>query len=554
MKERISARKELFCAILFVGFLSCIFAPFEIYTINSQDLWFSLKDFWYIPLACGIFAMTAAALMGCLLKGKLLKIYTAVIFGTGICIYIQGNFLNLKLGMMTGASIDWTQYRGRLIFDVLFWIILICICIVLCLRNGKYIQKIIMGVSLFLTAVLFVTLAVLVVPCLRENKTPACGYPTDKNLTALSGDTNVLVFVLDYYDVDFFKQALEEVPEFEEQLDGFVWYDNFAGCYCNTQYAIPFMLSGRYYPLADVPAYLDTLCAEEVYWDALIQNGYEMSLYSNSDLIPERAGANAVNFVKTDFKIANHKAFTVLLYRLVMCKYFPDIVKPYVWLYGYEFDHRRQLQCEDHYYTPENLTLVDYLDRQPVTADADCPQFKFIHVSGVHAPHAIDEWGHRTEETGDENTSIKGSLRLVFRYLDEMESLNIYDNTAVIITADHGRFTADCTSPVFLVKPRSARGRLKSDHTPASQVDLGATILDLADIDTDAYGVSVFDTDGENSKKRYYYKTIKVAAEITGKSPENMIEYEVDHAGISLENFYLTGVEYDANGKIQNDK
>lgn len=32
-----------------------------------------------------------------------------------------------------------------------------------------------------------------------------------------------------------------------------------------------------------------------------------------------------------------------------------------------------------------------------------------------------------------------------------------------------------------------------------------------------------------------------------------MFEYEVDPAGISLENFHLTGVEYDANGKIENE-
>lgn len=553
MKERIRTRKELFCAILFLGFISCIFAPFELYALNSQDLWFSLKDFWYIPLACGVFAMAVSALLGYFLKGKLLKIYTAVIFGFGICIYIQGNFLNLKLGLMTGADIDWTQYTGRFILDALFWIILICISIVVYLRWGKYIQKIIAGVSLFLTAVLFVTLVILIVPCLKENKVPECGYPTDKNLTTLSSDTNVLVFVLDYYDVDFFSQVIKDVPEFEEQLDGFTWYDNFSGCYCNTQYAIPFMLSGRYYPLADVLSYLDTLCEEDVYWDALIHNGYEMSIYSSSELIPERAGANAANFVKADFKIANHKAFTVLLYRLVMCKYFPDAVKPYVWLYGFEFEHRRQLQCEDHFYNPENLTLVDYLDRQPVTVDAECPQFKFIHVSGAHPPYSIDEWGRRTEEPSNADNCIKGSLRLVLRYLDEMETLNIYDNTAVIITADHGQFTADCTNPVFLVKPCSARGRLKSDHTPASQVDLGATILDLANIDTNAYGISVFDTDGENSKKRYYYKTIKVEAEITGKSPEKLIEYEVDPTGILLENFHLTGTEYGPDGKIPNN-
>lgn len=551
VKERISARKGLLCAILFLGFISCIFAPFELYAINSQEFWFSLKDFWYIPLACGVFAMIAAAMIGFFLKGKLLRIYTAVIFGTGICIYIQGNFLNLKLGLMTGTDIEWSQYTGRMILDVVVWIVIICVFIILCLRDGKYIQKIIAGVSLFLTAVLFITLIVLITPCLKENKVPECGYPTDKNLTRLSSDTNVLVFVLDYYDVEFFRQVLTEVPEFEEQLDGFVWYDNFAGCYCNTKYAVPFMLSGHYYPMADATAYLDALCEEDVYWDALLQNGYEMGLYSSSELIPERAGANAANFVKTDFEIADHKAFTVLLYRLVMCKYFPDVVKPYTWLYGYEFEHRRQLRCEERYYTPENLTLVDYMERQPVTVDAEYPQFKFIHVSGAHPPYGIDEWGQRTEEESDESKCIRGSLRLVLRYLEQMEALDVYDDTSVIITADHGRFTADCTSPVFLVKTRAARGRLISDHTPVSQVDLGSTILDLADIDTDMYGISVFDADDQTNRKRYYYKTIKTVSEMNGRSLEKMIEYEVDSEGISLENFHLTGVEYDAEGNLR---
>ena len=551
MKKRISDRRSLFCAILFLGFVSCIYAPFELYTLNTEDLWFSLKDFWYIPLVCGAFAMITAALLGLLLSGTLLKIYTGIIFGTAICIYAQGHFLNLKLGEVTGDSIDWSQYKGRMILNLLLWVFIICVITAFCIWGKKYVSKIITGVSLFMTAMLFVTLIVLIVPCLTENKKqPEQGYPTNKDLTSLSDDTNVLVFVLDRYDVNFFKEALKEVPEFEEQLDGFIWFDNFAGCYISTIWAIPFMLSGNYCLQGNAYAQVNTACADKVYWDELIDSGYEMSIYTQSELIPPRAAENSVNFVKADFVISDHKAFTVLLYKLVMCKYFPDIVKPLTWLLPYDFEARRRLESVHRVYTAENLMLVDYLDDQAMSANAEHPQFKFIHVSGAHPPYTIDEWGQRPKDGNIEEGAIKGSLRLVLRYIEEMKALDIYDDSVIIITADHGDSTDDyCTSPVFLVKPRDSHGPLTVNHTPSSQSDLGATILDLAGVDTDLspYGVSVFDEAGERKKKRYYYISDSTAPNIVGKSQYILTEYEVDPEGISLENFHLTGVEYGPN-------
>ena len=59
MRQRIADRKALFFSIFFTGFISCIYAPFELYALNTQDLWFTLTNFWYIPLACGAFAMMA---------------------------------------------------------------------------------------------------------------------------------------------------------------------------------------------------------------------------------------------------------------------------------------------------------------------------------------------------------------------------------------------------------------------------------------------------------------------------------------------------------------
>ena len=551
MKEIITERKPLICAVFFLGFSSCIFAPFELYALNTHDLWFSLKDFWYIPLLCGAFAIIAAVILGLLLRGKLLKAYTGIIFGAGLCVYIQGNFLNLNAGRIMGDAVDWSQYSGRMAGNLLLWILMICLITALSVRGGgQAFGRVITGVSLFLTAVLAVTLVVLLVPCIDESaKYPEYGYATDKDLLSLS-DSNVLVFVLDKYDINYFRQALEEVPEFEEQLDGFTWFDNYAGCYSYTNLAVPFMLSGNYCRQADPYTQISIDAENRVYWDELIENGYEMSLYTPSELVPPRAGENAINFVNADNVISDHKAFTVLLYRLVMCKYFPDIVKPAVWLQPYEFEARRHLDSAYRLYAAENIVLADYLDQQEMTSGAEHPQFKFIHVSGAHPPFSIDEWGCRTEEADKvEEGAVKGSLRLVLRYMDEMKKLGIYDHSAIIITADHGDFAVDFSSPVFLVKPCGAHGSLEVSHTPASQADLGATILDLAGLreNLDAYGVSVFDESGERAKKRYYYTdTESSVTDINGERLHILTEYEVAPGDISADNFLPTGVTYGA--------
>lgn len=551
MKRMLIERRTLLWVILFLGFTACIYAPFELYALNTEDLWFSLKQFWFIPLACGLTAILVAEAIGMLLKGKILRIYEGLLFGFGISVYIQGNFLNLKLGTMTGVEIDWSQYYGRLLINLMIWILLIGVAIFFSLQNKRQIRKVMAGISLFLTSVQLVTLVILLAPCIGENKSSECGYPTDKNLTTLSKENNILIFVLDKYDNDFFKVALEEVPELEEELDGFTWFTNYAGGYANTRFAIPFMLSGNYCLQGNPYAWRDSSCEEVVYWDELLKNGYEMSVYAETEMVPARVEKNSINYEKTDFKVANHKMFTVVLYRFVMCKYFPDIVKPFVWLNGYEFSDRRKLDSEYNDWSPRNLALVDYLNKEGVNSEAERAQFKFIHISGVHEPFDIDEYGNRIEGQSDELSCIKGSIRLVQRYMREIEELGIYDNSAIIITADHGTWSSQPTNPVFLVKPFNARGRLQTNNAPVSQIDLGPTILDLAGLKEESkhYGISVFDVKDGDERERYYYKNVEMSKDLKGNTQEKLIEYQADSEGIEPENFHLTGVEYDTNGQ-----
>lgn len=119
--------KDIFAIMLFVGFTSCIYAPYEMFLNNASDFWFSILHFWWIPLVCGGFAMGVGAIVGCALKGYLRRIYEGLVFGFGLAVYLQGNFLNLDVGLMDGTAIEWSIYQTRFVINGIIWGLCICI-------------------------------------------------------------------------------------------------------------------------------------------------------------------------------------------------------------------------------------------------------------------------------------------------------------------------------------------------------------------------------------------------------------------------------------------
>lgn len=555
MKEILRDKRTAFAIIFFVGFTFCIFAPFEMFALNSDEVWFMLQDFWFIPLICGMVFMAAAAVLAMLLKEKHLRVYQGILFGLGFCIYIQGNFLNIKLGAMAGESIEWGDYTVRMIVDLAVWVLLTAGFAILRYRDIKYSEAVMSGVSLFLTATQLVALIILLPPYINPSESSEygyrTGYPSDKDVMSLSAENNVIVFVLDRYDEDYFTDLIAKKPELKQRLDGFTHYSNMVGEYSATNWAIAFLLSGQYCLQGNTATWIDNSCAGEVYWDELLANGYEMSIYSDMGYIPARAAISSINSVKASHSVSDYSMFTVLLYRFTMCKYFPDIVKPAVWLVGSEFDDCRVMDGEYNDWYARNLALRDLLNEKPITADKNIPQFKFIHIGGTHAPWDIDEEGNRTERGySDAEICAEGSMNIVLEYMDEMKELEIYDKSAIIITADHGIIRPEPSIPIFLVKPAGERGIMAESAAPVSHKDLGATVLDLTNMDLDVakYGTSVLDVQEGDERERVCYRHVSDGYGVTGNPLYRLVEYNVDSSGNAQENFHLTGAVYDMQG------
>lgn len=144
--------------------------------------------------------------------------------------------------------------------------------------------------------------------------------------------------------------------------------------------------------------------------------------------------------------------------------------------------------------------------------------YKLIHMMGSHYPVTLDDQGRRVpEQDTDVVKQTRGALLAVEQYMDELKRLDIYDETTIIVTADHGYwYLADeidgPTSPFLLVKPAEdaaqAAEPMKTSWAPVSQHDLAATLLKaMGDPSYHEWGTPVDEVPEDQPRTRYYDAT-----------------------------------------------
>ena len=134
--------------------------------------------------------------------------------------------------------------------------------------------------------------------------------------------------------------------------------------------------------------------------------------------------------------------------------------------------------------------------------------FAFIHLNSAH--NGGYRYNHDADTvepySGDYRDAIRGSFTIINKYFTQMKELGIYDNSTIIIIADHGRnptggaFIEDnypwdgVTTPTLLIKLQNERGRLKRNPTPElSHTNFRASILQFAGLPHEDFGLSYLD-------------------------------------------------------------
>ena len=511
---------------LLVSVTFFLYPAFETLLTNADEFNFSINRVWYMFVLFGFFVFIVSAVVMYLFPYKKRRILCFALWAVSICAYIQGMLFNNRLFLMEGKKQEWSEGLDQ--FNLIVWALCFVLLLGLCFLVKKSRWKMIVATSVGL-CLMQITGILSVVPSYQkhvsENSVFYQNYLSTQGLYEAASEDNVVVFVLDTYDVDFLDQVLEKQPDFLEPLAGFIFYPDTVSQFSRTFPSIPYMLTGKTYFYEEPQSeYIDKSFAGCSFWDKLKKSGYQYYLFEEDEnMIGKTILTGAANFIsqghvrdeEISFSGCAMTAVKIGCYRL-----FPYVFKNYFSYTSEDINDmvvsRRILDTPK--YEGDDALIYQQLKKSGITIEHDKKAFRFIHTKGAHAPYTMNEKGEKVKE--ENCTPIQqyiGCMKFVYEYLSQMKQLGIYEKSTIIITADHGEnFVAEKlsqnTNPILFVKPANAGAQTPLQYTTisASQNDLLPTIAGAMGIDYDeGEGLDLLHITGEDKKrKRYHYYTV----------------------------------------------
>ena len=149
--------------------------------------------------------------------------------------------------------------------------------------------------------------------------------------------------------------------------------------------------------------------------------------------------------------------------------------------------------------------------------------------------------------------ATRGCLFLIEQYITQMKKSGTFDNSTIIITADHGFSSAsqdlnlhNATSCIMMVKPAGTNygETMKTSLAPVCHEDLFATIIESLGGDHSKYGRTIWEIGENEERERKYYHTT-LFNDLDGEVA--LREYSITGDARDLENYHLTGKYWDVN-------
>ncbi len=531
-KNRKITRQQLLPGIMIslaISFILLLYAPVELYCSNLDEFWFDFGVL--IRLALGMFAVGTLVLVA--IYTLLLWIHP-VLYKIGLagglilflCSYVQGEFLINGLPVLDGTALDWNGYPELRRDSLILWtvVILLMVVLVAALRKKKQMfENVLMFISGCMTLMLLVTM-VSTIMTKGMSKPQSQLYVTEKEEFNMSEDQNFVILVLDTLDAREFSSLLEEHPEYREIFADFTYFENTTAAYACTRDAIPFILSGDWYeedePFLD---YVNRVYTQAPLLAELEQRGYRLNLYEDQMYTQEESVITRFeNVVMGEYKVKSYLGLAVQELKLVGYRYAPFDLKRFCMTRKAGFDEEIQVECEYRGYTANNSVFQGNVKNVELTTDTE-KQFKFIHLDGAHTPYVYDKDGNVIDEkSGSYRQSVEASITITAQYLQKLKESGVYDNTALIVMADHGyngpggEGAMLRQSAMLLIKGRGEQhDTMMISQAPISYVDLQQAYVRLLD---GAESADVFDwKEGDTRERRFLMDSLG--------QEEEMVEY-----------------------------
>ncbi|HEX7927949.1 MAG TPA: sulfatase-like hydrolase/transferase [bacterium] len=439
-------------------------------------------------------------------EGLRQRIFTRAVSGLAIAVWVHATFAVGTEGMLDGATFRIADAPMDLARNLIGFLIVIVLVFWVA---GRWAQLVRLFVTA-LVALLFLS-AVYVAATVR---TPERKPASATGFASMSKQTNVLLILFDGFQSDLFVEMMEREPAIAKQLDGFTFFPDTATTAYTTSLALPSIHSGQPWSATEpVKAFVERTIGESSVLSAIVRGGYDGLLVNPlykicpkdvtclglSDIVVGRTGSW--------FLTAGE------LIDLSLLRALPHVAKPLVLRKGeWLFSGGAMLRATE---THLSNLLLDRLGETLDTA-ASKPTLKFLHLVNTHTPARVSadctyigkaDW---TRETA--GAQARCAMTHFLGLLDKLKRADLFDNTAIVLFADHGTIVPrnglpvvlERANPVLLVKPQKATGPLASSKASASIADLPATWCALSKACQWPTGNNVMTLRPDTQRERYF--------------------------------------------------
>ena len=484
------------------AFTIFFFSPTLILLTNYGELKNSSGKLLPIVVVVAIIMFIVLLLVHILFKNKSYYLVFALLFAICLGAFIQSLFINPKFPPINGGEIPWEWYTKATVLSVGVWFVIIVGSLYAMIKKPK--ETIVIKNVICVLIVLIEVLSLIYTSIsTKEERSRNPIVVTKNNQFDLSSNKNTVVFVVDTLDALWAEKYMLQDEGYLEYFKDFTYFDDVVSGGAPTVLGMPAMLTGQLYnPKEETKEeYYERVYSETNIFKLIHDQGWGQKYYTHLSYLECGDIQYIDNVIEGEYVVTQVAPLAKELYKLVAFNTMPMPLKRFFW------NTQNVLQNYivpkggwEEYSTEDDPQLYQDMLAHPMTTNSDKNLFVMYHMFGAHGPYYMDENALRipVEHSRDYlEGQIRGTIKIIQTFIDEMKENNIYDSSTIIITADHGGENVYPNPAVFIKKPNETHDEMIVDDTKLSFQNLYATYMSsITDEDVVPYD-DFYESEGE---------------------------------------------------------
>ena len=503
---RLANKENLWLSLSVAGafaFIMTLSLPLQTFKMAEEIILFKMNLLVHFLcfLVPAVFIVLTALLFG--LNKRYGAVFTIFLASVTVLFAIECGLLSFNLPELNG---EFYAYRNipRMILHIAVWTIGLILPLCFQKKITRWIPLVLLGVSIMNGAS---TIDALMKKNPFEGRGKLIVKPTifDGTIEKVkyAVKNNVIMICLDAVTSEAFCEVLKEYPEWKSQYQGFTLFTNNIGMNVATMWAVPGFFTGKIIT-PEVPT-VEYTCsmyspdsALKNYIDRKYAVFFRVGLPNLSYIYPDpEAGKKATLLTPVEGSMLQW-----MFHELYLFKITPFFLKERLMRYFFYtvWPNRQKVYLADNTTLHSEIRDENYIYKKLAEApllDAKYPgAFHYSHFHGGHPPFNYDKNGNPVDHShiawkddwSGYYERIVFEVKRVNKYLQALKKRDLYDDSVIIICADHGmeptlnkKDIHPRYRPLLMVKCRNSKSPLNFVDIPTSHTKIAA-FLKSADI------------------------------------------------------------------------